>query len=54
MKEDVNRDGVVNVHDLVIVAQRYGQTGMDVADINGDEIVNVDDFILVAAAVDSS
>ena len=53
-KEDVNRDGVVDVQDLVIVAQRYGHTGMDVADINGDKVVNVDDFILVAAAVDTA
>ena len=54
VKEDVNRDGVVDVQDLVIVAQRYGHTGMDVADINGDKVVNVDDFILVAAAVDTA
>ena len=53
-KEDVNDDGVVDVNDLVIVAQQYGQTGTNVADVNGDEIVNVDDFILVAAAIDNA
>ncbi len=53
-KEDVNGDGVVDVNDLVIVAQQYGKTGDNDADVNGDEIVNVDDFILVAAAVDSA
>ena len=53
-KEDVNRDGVVDVNDLIVVAQRYGRTGTNAADVNGDEIVNVDDFILVAAAVDSA
>ena len=53
-KEDVNRDGVVDVNDLVIVARRYGSTGSNAADVNGDEIVNVDDFVLVAAAVDSA
>ena len=54
VKEDVNRDGIVDVNDLIIVAQRYGRTGSNAADVNGDEIVNVDDFILVAAAVDSA
>ena len=54
VKEDVNRDGVVDVNDLIVVAQRYGRTGSNAADVNGDEIVNVDDFILVAAAVDSA
>ena len=53
-KEDVNRDGVVDVNDLVIVAQRYGKTGTNAADVNGDKVVNVDDFILVAAAIDEA
>ena len=54
VKEDVNRDGVVDVNDLVIVAERYGQTGVNIADVNGDGVVNVDDFILVAAAVNAA
>ena len=53
-KEDVNRDGVVDVQDLAYVGLQYGRTGANTADVNGDEIVNVDDFILVAAAVDSA
>ena len=53
-KEDVNRDGVVDVQDLAQVGLQYGKTGTNTADVNGDEIVNVDDFILVAAAVDTA
>ena len=53
-REDVNRDGVVNITDLVIVARRYGRTGTNAADVNGDEIVNVDDFTLVAAEIDNA
>ena len=53
-KEDVNGDGVVDVQDLVHVAQEYGKTGTNTADVNGDEVVDVDDFILVAAAVDTA
>ena len=52
--EDVNRDGVVDIDDLVFVAQRYRQTGTNAADINGDQVVNVVDLILVAAAVDAA
>ena len=51
--EDVNEDGVVDVQDLVYVAQRYGQTGTNRADVNGDKIVNIDDLILVAAVLDA-
>jgi len=48
--EDVNRDGVVNIQDLVIVNVRFGQTGKNSADINGDGIVNIVDLVLVAGA----
>ena len=51
--EDVNADGVVDVQDLVYVAQRYGQTGTNSADVNGDKVVNIDDLILVAAVLDA-
>ena len=53
-KEDVNRDGVVDVNDLAYVGLQYGQTGVNIADVNGDGVVNVDDLILVAAAVDAA
>ena len=46
---DVNGDGVVDIRDLVLVAESYGQTGQNDADVNGDGIVNVKDFIVVAA-----
>ena len=53
VSEDVNDDGVVDVQDLVFVAQRYGQTGTNSADVNGDDVVNIDDLILVAAVLDA-
>ena len=52
--EDVNGDGVVNIEDLVIVAEEYGQEGDNVADVNGDEIVDIKDLILVAEAIDEA
>ncbi|RKU07854.1 hypothetical protein C6501_17215, partial [Candidatus Poribacteria bacterium] len=53
-KEDVNRDGVVDVQDLAYVGLQYGKTGTNAADVNGDGIVNIDDLILVAAAIDAA
>ena len=52
--EDVNGDGIVDVKDLVYVAERYGQTGTTTADVNGDGVVNIDDLILVAAVLDAN
>ena len=42
---DLNKDGVVNVLDLILTAQRFGSTE---ADINGDGTTNILDLILVA------
>ena len=52
---DVNRDGLVNVLDLVLVAVFYGTRGDGLpADVNADGIVNVQDFAAVAAGVDAA
>ena len=42
---DLNKDGVVNVLDLILTAQRFGSTE---GDINGDGTTNILDLILVA------
>ena len=44
---DVNEDGVVNILDLVVVANAFGETDPD---INGDGVVNVLDLVSVANA----
>lgn len=44
---DVNDDGVVNIQDLVIVANALGEAEPD---INGDGIVNIQDLVIVANA----
>ena len=50
--EDVNRDDVVNILDLVLVAANLGDQGTDLpADVNGDEVVNILDLVLVAGAL---
>lgn len=45
---DVNKDGVVNILDLTLVAARFGEIGSSAADVNGDNVVNVLDLTLVA------
>ena len=50
--EDVNKDGVVNIQDLVLVAAAFGQPGDRTAeqnpDVNRDGIVNVLDLVRVS------
>ena len=50
VKEDVNRDGIVNIQDLVLVSANFGLTGQHPADVNGDGVVNIQDLVAVAAA----
>ena len=44
---DVNGDGVVNIQDLVIVANGFGKAEPD---LNGDGVVNIQDLVIVANA----
>ena len=44
---DVNDDGVVNIQDLVIVANALGEAEPD---LNGDGMVNIQDLVIVANA----
>ena len=50
---DVNRDGVVTIVDLVLVAQKLNQTvsADDPADVNGDGVVNILDLAVVTQAI---
>ena len=49
--EDVNRDRVVNIQDLVLVAQSIGTADSTRVDVNGDGFVNIRDLVMVAAKV---
>ena len=54
LAEDVNKDGVVNIQDLVLVASNLSQTGQNSTDVNSDGIVNIQDLVLVAGALGNS
>jgi len=47
---DVNKDGVVNILDLTLIASNFGKSGENDADVNADGLVNILDLTLVAAA----
>ena len=48
---DVNRDGIVDIKDLIVVATNFNKTGPHAADINGDGVVDITDLVMVAAAI---
>ena len=50
LNEDVNKDGIVNILDIIVVAQNLGQKPPfePRADVNKDGVVNVIDLVLVA------
>ncbi len=50
ISEDVNKDCVVNIQDLVLVATKFGDRGGIPEDVNGDGTVNIVDLVLVAGA----
>ena len=51
---DINVDGIVNVLDIVMVAQHIGREkpGNPRVDVNGDGVVNILDLVVVANAFD--
>ncbi|MCG9129430.1 T9SS type A sorting domain-containing protein [Candidatus Poribacteria bacterium] len=54
LSEDANKDGVVDLQDLIYVASQFGISAIDnSADINSDGIVNIEDILLVAAAINN-
>ncbi len=46
---DLNGDGVVNILDLVILANAFGK---DSPDLNGDGVVNILDLVIISNALD--
>ena len=47
---DVNRDGVVNILDLVTVSSQLGKKATEATDVNRDGVVNIQDLVWVAGA----
>ncbi|MDE0317611.1 MAG: cohesin domain-containing protein [Candidatus Poribacteria bacterium] len=54
ISEDVNKDCVVNIQDLVLVATKFGHRGGIAEDVNGDGRVDIIDLVLVAGAFENT
>ena len=54
LSRDVNKDGTVNIQDLVLVASNLGERGENQADVNRDGVVNILDLVAVASAFGTS
>ena len=57
-QEDVNRDGVINILDLVLVAANYGDPNLAALeemniypDVNNDTVVDIRDLVAIAADI---
>ncbi len=48
---DANKDGQVDINDLIEVAKNYGKTGTNNADVNNDGRVDIDDLTEVAEEI---
>ncbi len=48
---DANKDGKVDINDLIEVAKNYGKTGTNNSDVNNDKRVDIKDLTAVAKAV---
>ena len=53
-KEDINRDGVINILDMILVSKNIGKPVNEAprADINGDSVINILDLVAVAGNLD--
>ena len=51
LPSDLNRDGMVNIQDLVSVTQHFGSSGNLTADVTGDGVVDIRDLTQVAGDI---
>ena len=51
-ESDITGDGVLSIHDLLLVAANFGQTGTTVIDVNSDEVVDIADLIKIASELE--
>ncbi len=51
-ESDITGDGILSIHDLLLVAANFGQTGTTPIDVNYDEVVDIADLIKIASELE--
>ncbi len=51
-ESDITGDGILSIHDLLLVAANFGQTGTTAIDVNDDEVVDIADLIKIASELE--
>ncbi len=49
---DITGDGVLSIHDLLLVAANFGRTGTTAIDVNDDDVVDIADLIKIASELE--
>ena len=48
---DLNKDGIINIQDIILIAASFGEMTESEADLNEDGVVNIQDLIIIANAL---
>ena len=51
-ESDITGDGILSIHDLLLVAANFGQTGPTAIDVNYDDVVDIADLIKIASEME--
>ena len=51
-ESDITGDGILSIHDLMLVAANFGQTGPTAIDVNYDDVVDIADLIKIASEME--
>ena len=51
-ESDITGDGILSIHDLLLVAANFGRTGTTAIDVNSDEVVDIADLIKIASELE--
>ena len=51
-ESDITGDGILSIHDLLLVAANFGQTGPTAIDVNYDDVVDIADLIKIASELE--
>ena len=51
-ESDITGDGILSIHDLLLIAANFGHTGPTAIDVNYDDVVDIADLIKIASELE--